>query len=200
MHFLSAPSATGLGGAARRAAVMMLAVLTMPLQTAWATSTSTINVGGTDYTLFTGFTATDGNGNNWANLVDGNTSTDWMAEKTKNHTPMPGEPDPDPDAPPAPTGDFAGGTEDPAFVEFHADAPIIPKGYVLTCGHQNAGFWKPVQWALKARLNEGDAGQPFIPPIQRLVPVRLSRYLAATTETTSISISALRFTKSVQQP
>ena len=109
-------------------------------------------MGGTDYTLFTGFTATDGNGNNWANLVDGNTSTDWMAEKTRNP-----DPDPDPDAPPAPTGDFAGGTEDPAFVEFHADAPIIPKGYVLTCDDEDAGFWKPVQWALKARLNEGDA-------------------------------------------
>ncbi|GJG28441.1 hypothetical protein PRRU23_21410 [Segatella bryantii] len=126
-------------------------------QAAWATTTSTINVGGTDYTLFTGFTATDGNGKNWANLVDGNTSTDWIAEKTRNDTPLPGEPDPDPDAPPAPTGDFAGGTGDPAFVEFHADAPIIPKGYVLTCDHQNAGFWKPVEWALKAKLNEGDA-------------------------------------------
>ena len=128
--------------------VMMLTATT----TAWAQTTSTINVGGTDYTLFTGFTATDGNGNNWANLVDGNTSTDWIAKKT-----MPREPDPDPDAPPAPTGDFAGGTGDPAFVEFHADAPIIPKGYVLTCDHQNAGFWKPVEWALKAKLNEGDA-------------------------------------------
>lgn len=120
------------------------------------TTTSTITVDGTDYTLFTGFTATGGNGNNWANLVDGNTSTDWMAGKTENYTPMPGEPVPDPDASPAPTGDFAGGTEDPAFVEFHADAPIIPKGYVLTCDHENAGFWKPVEWALKAKLNEGD--------------------------------------------
>ena len=131
---------------------MMLLLTMFTTMTAWAQTTSTINVGGTDYTLFTGFTATDGNGNNWANLVDGNTSTDWIAKKT-----MPGEPDPAPDAPPAPTGDFAGGTGDPAFVEFHADAPIIPKGYVLTCDHQNAGFWKPVQWALKAKLNEGDA-------------------------------------------
>ena len=137
-------------------AAMLLLVMMLTTTMAWATTTSTITVGGTDYTLFTGFTATDGNGNNWANLVDGNTSTDWMAQKTENHLPMPGEPDPAPDAPPAPTGDFAGGTEDPAFVEFHADAPIIPKGYVLTCDHENAGFWKPVEWALKAKLNEGD--------------------------------------------
>ena len=121
-----APSSKGLGATRRAAALLLVMMLTAT--TAWAQTTSTINVGGTDYTLFTGFTATDGNGNNWANLVDGNTSTDWIAEKTRNP-----DPDPDPDAPPAPTGDFAGGTEDPAFVEFHADAPIIPKGYVLTC-------------------------------------------------------------------
>ena len=129
----------------RFALTLLVMMLTMT-QAAWAQTTSTINVGGTDYTLFTGFTATGGNGNNWANLVDGNTSTDWMARKTDNHLPMPGS-----------TGDFEGGTEDPAFVEFHADEPIIPKGYVLTCHHQDAGFWKPVQWSLKAKLNEGDA-------------------------------------------
>ena len=145
-----APLASGLGATRRAAALLLVMMLTT--MTAWAQTTSTINVGGTDYTLFTGFTATDGNGTNYAKLVDGNTSTDWMAKKTRS-----GEPDPDPYAPPAPTGDFAGGTDDPAFVEFHADAPIVPKGYVLTCDHENAGFWKPVQWALKARLNEGDA-------------------------------------------
>ena len=101
------------------------------------TTTSTVNVGGTDYTLFTGFTATDGNGDNCANLVDGNTSTDWIAEKGKRY-------------------DFVGGESDPAFVEFHADEPFIPKGYVLTCADEDAGFWKPVEWALKAKLNEGD--------------------------------------------
>ena len=142
----------------RAAALLLVMMLTTMM--AWAQTTSTITVGDTDYTLFTGFTATDGNGWNYANLVDGNTSTDWRAEKTRNpmpEEPDPGEPAPDPYAPPAPTGDFAGGTEDPAFVEFHADAPIVPKGYVLTCDHENAGFWKPVQWALKAKLNEGDA-------------------------------------------
>ena len=110
-------------------------------QTAWATETSTITVGGTDYTLFTGFTATGGNGRNYAKLVDGNTSTDWIAAKSYGEV----------------TNHFAGGTADPAFVEFHADEAFIPKGYVLTCYHENAGFWKPVEWALKAKLNEGDA-------------------------------------------
>ena len=122
----------------RRASVLLLALLTTV--TAWATTTSSITVGGTDYTLFTGFTATDGNGSNYANLVDGNTSTDWIAEKNIGEL----------------TRDFAGGTEDPAFVEFHADEAFIPKGYILTCDREDAGFWKPVEWALKAKLNEGD--------------------------------------------
>ncbi len=104
------------------------------------TTTSTVTVDGTDYTLFTGFTATGGNGMDYAKLVDGNTSTDWIARKSFDEA----------------TFDFNGGTDDPAFVEFHADAPFIPKGYVLTCDHENAGFWKPVEWALEAKLNEGD--------------------------------------------
>lgn len=128
----------------KRLPVALLMMLTTA--TAWATTTSAINVGGTDYTLFTGFTATGGNGTNYAKLVDGNTSTDWVAKKSYNN----GDPN-------APAGDFNGGTDDPAFVEFHADEPIVPKGYVLTCDHENAGFWKPVEWALKAKLNEGDA-------------------------------------------
>ena len=109
------------------------------------TTMSTITVDGTDYALFTGFNATGGNGKNHANLVDGNMSTDWTAQKSYDN----GDPN-------APAGNFNGGTEDPAYVEFHADEPIIPKGYVLTCDNENAGFWKPVEWALKARLNEGD--------------------------------------------
>lgn len=139
-----APLASGLGATRRAAALLLVMMLTT--MTAWAQTSSTINVGGTDYTLFTGFTATGGNGNNWANLVDGNESTDWMARKSYNNG-----------APNASAGDFNGGTEDPAYVEFHADEPIVPKGYVLTCDHQDAGFWKPVQWSLKAKLNEGDA-------------------------------------------
>ena len=125
-------------------AALTLALAMLTAATAWAETTkSTITVGSTDYTLFTGFTATGGNGTNYAKLVDGNTSTDWSA--TKNY-----------DDPNEPANDFAGGTDDPAFVEFHADEPIVPKGYVLTCDRENAGFWKPVEWALKARLNESD--------------------------------------------
>ena len=120
--------------------IAALAIILLTAQTARATETSTINVDGTDYTLFTGFTATDGNGTNYAKLVDGNTSTDWIAWKSYGEE----------------TNDFNGGTDDPAFVEFHADEPIVPKGYVLTCHDEDAGFWKPVEWALKAKLNEGD--------------------------------------------
>ena len=58
-------------------AAMMLFVMMLTASTAWATTTSTINVGGTDYTLFTGFTATSGTNvsaaaYNYPNLVDGN--------------------------------------------------------------------------------------------------------------------------------
>ena len=120
--------------------IAALAIILLTAQGAGATETSTITVGGTDYTLFTGFTATGGNGTNYAKLVDGNTSTDWNAWKSDGEE----------------TLDFNGGTEDPAFVEFHADEPIVPKGYVLTCYDEDAGFWKPVEWALKAKLNEGD--------------------------------------------
>ncbi|MBQ9526300.1 MAG: hypothetical protein IJR68_01705, partial [Fretibacterium sp.] len=48
------------------AVLTALAPLGMFAAPAWATETSTITVGGTDYTLFTGFTATDGNGTNYA--------------------------------------------------------------------------------------------------------------------------------------
>ena len=53
-----APWASGLGATRRAAALLLVMMLTTA--TAWATTFSTINVGGTDYTLFTGFTATDG--------------------------------------------------------------------------------------------------------------------------------------------
>ena len=117
IHFLST---------SRTAVILLLATLltATAAQTAWATTTSTITVGGTDYTLFTGFTSTGGNGTGYAKLVDGNTSTVWSAWKSYGEE----------------THDFNGGTEDPAFVEFHADEPIVPKGYVLTCDDEEAGF------------------------------------------------------------
>ena len=125
----------------RAATRMLLAtiLLTMTAQTAWATNISTINVGGTDYTLFTGFTATAGT-KSYANFVDGNTSTKWHVMKNMGEN----------------AKDFAGGTEDPAYVEFHADAPIIPKGYVLTYDNSINENWKPTSWALKAKQNESD--------------------------------------------
>ena len=122
-----------------------LVILLRAFGTAWATTTSTINVGGTDYLLFTGFTATGGNGTNYAKLVDGDTATDWSAKKSYNN----GDPN-------APAGDFNGGTDDPAYVEFHADEPIIPKGYVLTYDNSVNENWKPTSWALKAKLSESD--------------------------------------------
>ena len=94
-----APSTTG-RGATRRAAMLLL-VMMLTATTAWATTTSTITVGGTDYTLFTGFTATDGTSDNYGNMVDGSTST-WFHVFASN-----------------------------AFVEFNTDEPIIPKGYIF---------------------------------------------------------------------
>ena len=77
-----APLATGLG--AMRRAAMLLLMMMLTATTAWATSISTINVGGTDYTLFTGFTATAGTNAsaaayNYPKLVDGNldASSSW---------------------------------------------------------------------------------------------------------------------------
>lgn len=141
-----APLASGLG--ATRRAAMLLLVMMLTTVTAWATTTSTINVGGTDYTLFTGFTATSGTNvsalaYNYPNFVDGNLSNKWRVIKSHED-------------PNAPAGDFNGGTEDPAYVEFHADAPIIPKGYVLTYDNSVNENWKPTSWALKAKLSESD--------------------------------------------
>ena len=138
MQFFTALAATGLCGAARRMTMtLILAMLTAT--TAWATTPSAITVGGTDYTLYTGFTATAGT-KTYANFVDGNTSTKWQVMKKLGEN----------------ARDFAGGTEDPAYVEFHADAPIIPKGYVLTYDNSVNENWKPTSWALKAKLNESD--------------------------------------------
>ena len=120
-----APLTTGLG-AMRAAMTLLLALLTTA--TAWATSTSTINVGGTDYTLFTGFTATDGTATGnafvYGNMVDGNTSTSFHAFTS------------------------------PAFVEFNTDDPIIPKGYIFNI--YQAGSFYPQAWVLKAKANAED--------------------------------------------
>ncbi|MBQ7488893.1 MAG: hypothetical protein IJT51_00010, partial [Bacteroidales bacterium] len=124
---------------------MVLGAIPLPQFTMVAraeTSTSTITVGGTDYTLYTGFTATAGTAGmfGYANFVDGNTSTKWRVMKKLGES----------------ANDFAGGTEDPAYVEFHADAPFIPKGYILTYDNSVNENWKPTSWALKAKQNESD--------------------------------------------
>ena len=111
---------------ARWALTLIIALLTT--MTAWATTTSTINVGGTDYTLFTGFTATDGTAVNnvyvYGNAVDGNTSTSWHPQS------------------------------DDTFVEFNTDDPIIPKGYIFNT--YQAGSFYPQAWVLKAKANTTD--------------------------------------------
>nr|MBQ4457079.1 hypothetical protein [Clostridia bacterium] len=107
--------------------VGLLPWTTMP---ALAAVTSTITVGGTDYVLFTGFTATDGAApydNSvfvYGNAVDGNTSTSF-------HT-----------------------SDSPAFVEFNTDDPIIPKGYIFNTYME--GYFYPQAWVLKAKANATD--------------------------------------------
>ena len=103
-------------------------MLLLTTATAWATTTSSINVGGTDYTLFTGFTATDGtavvNDFVYGNMVDGNSSTSFHAFTS------------------------------PAFVEFNTDDPIIPKGYIFNT-YMGGNFY-PQAWVLKAKANATD--------------------------------------------
>ena len=111
-----------------RWALTLIIALLMATTTAWATSTSTINVSGTDYTLFTGFTATGGTAVDnvfvYGNMVDGNTSTSFHAFTS------------------------------PAYVEFNSDDPIIPKGYIFNT--YQAGSFYPQAWVLKAKANASD--------------------------------------------
>ena len=128
-----APLALGLGASVRRAAMLLL-VMMLTTATAWATTTSTINVGGTDYTLFTGFTATSGTNVsatafNYPNLVDGNLdgSSSWHLNNDVQ----------------------------PYYIEFNSDEPIIPKGYIFNT--YDADNFKPTDWVLKAKADAGDS-------------------------------------------
>ncbi len=128
-----APWASGLG-AMRRAAVLLLVMMLTATTTAWAQTTSTINVGGTDYTLFTGFTATSGTNAsaaayNYPNMVDGNLdgSSSWHLSDEAQ----------------------------PYYIEFNSDEPIIPKGYIFNT--YSADNFKPTDWVLKAKANAGDS-------------------------------------------
>ena len=112
---------------ARAATVLLLALLTA--QTAGATETSTITVGGTDYTLFTGFTATGGSEGvggafTYDKVVDGNMSSSWHDQSSG------------------------------IYVEFNTDDPIIPKGYIFNTYME--GYFYPQAWVLKAKANATD--------------------------------------------
>ena len=129
-----APWSSGLG--ATRRAAMLLLVMMLTATTAWATTTSTINVGGTDYTLFTGFTATSGTEGTgvyvYGNMVDGDLSTSWHS-----------------------TSDSQPYHVELYYVEFNSDDLIIPKGYIFNVF--SADDYKPTGWTLKAKANEGDS-------------------------------------------
>ena len=114
---------------ARAATMLLLALLTA--QTAGATTTSTITVGGTDYTLFTGFTATGGTtvaaaAFNFSNMVDGDLSSSWHLNNDAQ----------------------------PYYIEFNSDDPIIPKGYIFNTYMEN---FYPTDWVLKAKADAGDS-------------------------------------------
>ena len=116
----------------RLGALLLLTLLTATTA-ADAQTQSTINVGGTDYTLFTGFTATSGtNVNaaayNYPKLVDGNLdgSSSWHLN----------------------------GEAQPYYIEFNSDDPIIPKGYIFNTYSENN--FKPTAWELKAKANTAD--------------------------------------------
>ena len=102
-----------------------LVILLRAFGTAWATTTSTINVGGTDYLLFTGFTATGGSTGvgvfTYDKAVDGDMSSSWHDQSSG------------------------------IFVEFNTDGPIVPKGYIFNT--YQAGSFYPQAWTLKAKAN-----------------------------------------------
>ncbi|MBR0185003.1 MAG: hypothetical protein IJQ24_03120, partial [Synergistaceae bacterium] len=108
-----------------------LVILSGAFGTAYATTTSTITVGGTDYTLFTGFTATAGTtvaaaAFNYSKMVDGDLSSSWHLN----------------------------GEAQPYYIEFNSDDPIIPKGYIFNT--YDANSFKPTGWVLKAKANTSD--------------------------------------------
>ena len=121
-----APLALGLGAMRRAAMTLLLALLTTV--TAWATTTSTITVGGTDYLLFTGFTATGGSTGEgvftYDKAVDGDLSSSWHDQSSG------------------------------VYIEFNTDDPIIPKGYIFNT--YQAGNFYPQAWVLKAKANTTD--------------------------------------------
>ena len=106
----------------------------------WAES---INVGGTDYTLFTGGYTTDGyttphnansnSGEIYTKFVDGSKDTKWCVVNNS-------------------------GSWETINVDFHTTMPIIPKGYVLTTGNdtQTNSVRNPKIWKVYGKVSAGD--------------------------------------------
>lgn len=92
------------------------------------TTISFIDISGTDYTLFTGFTATGGSTGvgvfTYGKAVDGDMTSSWHDQSSG------------------------------VYVEFNTDDPIIPKGYILNT--YQAGSFYPQAWVLKAKANTTD--------------------------------------------
>ncbi|MCQ2104430.1 MAG: InlB B-repeat-containing protein [Fibrobacter sp.] len=110
--------------------VMVLALLFSANAFA-ATEQSPISIEGKDYTLFTGFTATDGSITNtrytYSNVVDGDPSTRWRDIE--------------------PASGFS-------YVEFRSDVPIFLKGYKLNSYDESE--FHPSEWRLFAKADEDD--------------------------------------------
>lgn len=106
----------------------VIVILSGAFGTAWATTTSTITVSGTDYTLFTGFSATGGSEGvgvfTYDKVVDGDTSSSWHSQTSDT------------------------------YVEFNTNDLIIPKGYIFNT--YQAGSFYPQTWTLKAKANDSD--------------------------------------------
>ena len=84
--------------------------------------------------LFTSYTATDGtsgfsDNEGYAKLVDNDKTTKWCVDMSKNSS---------------------------AFIEFQADRPIVPKGYVMTTGNDNAvnTHRNPKKWTIMAKKGD----------------------------------------------
>lgn len=105
-----------------------------------STATSTKVIDGTEYMVFTKFTATSGtqgtgSDENYWKLVDGDTGTKWCIVN----------------------GSYQSSGYD-TYIEFKSDMAFIPKGYILTTGGDNSKYngRNPAGWTIKGKLNEND--------------------------------------------
>ena len=113
------------------------------LASAGAWADETVNVGGTDYTLFTGGYTTDGcviphnsntnSGENYTKFVDGSKDNKWCVVNSYS-------------------------SWSTISIDFHTTTPIIPKGYVLTTGGDTKTYTKrnPKTWKVYAKAEPAD--------------------------------------------